>query len=45
MVSYVVGEKLEWFDVFGVENVRGENVVILMGVNSGGKMSLFELII
>ncbi|BAD84871.1 MutS-like DNA mismatch repair ATPase [Thermococcus kodakarensis KOD1] len=43
-VSYVVGEKPEWFDVPGAENVRGENVVILTGANSGGKTSLLELI-
>ncbi|MBP1913028.1 MutS-related protein [Thermococcus stetteri] len=43
-VSYVVGEKPKWFDVPSAENVRGENVVILTGANSGGKTSLLELI-
>jgi DNA mismatch repair protein MutS2 len=43
-VSYVVGEKPEWFDVPGAENASGENVVILTGANSGGKTSLLELV-
>ncbi len=43
-VSYIVGEKSEWFNVPDAENVMGENVVILTGANSGGKTSLLELI-
>ncbi|WP_457751430.1 endonuclease MutS2 [Thermococcus sp.] len=43
-VSYVVGKVPEGFAVPGAEDIRGENVVILTGANSGGKTSLLELI-
>ena len=43
-VSYVIGEKPEWFNAPGSESVKGERIVILTGANSGGKTSLLELI-
>ncbi len=42
-VNYVVGPVPEGFEVPGSENLRGENVVILTGANSGGKTTLLEL--
>jgi len=42
-VSYVIGLVPEGFAVPDSENLRGENVVILTGANSGGKTTLLEL--
>lgn len=42
-VSYAVGNVPEDFFVPGIENIRGEKIVILTGANSGGKTSLLEL--